>query len=258
MNTLWCSGLAVGFASVMLLGRVGTAQPPPPHPVVEALDADGDGTLSGDEIKGASESLKSLDKNNDGTIAGDELHPRGGPGGRGRPGAAGQRPAPGGPDERGGPDGPGGRPRPEPGEVLPRFLRDRLELTDDQEKQLTELENDARGRLAKILTSEQKKTLDGIRDGESGRPPLGGRDAVDSPQGRPKKKAAEKPRRPEGASRPEQPKGEQPAQGEARANQVGIQWFATWEGGLRAAEQTGRPILLVSAAPHCSGVPGIW
>ncbi len=38
----------------------------------------------------------------------------------------------------------------------------------------------------------------------------------------------------------------------------GIQWFATWESGLREAERTGRPILLVSAAPHCAGVSGIW
>ena len=38
----------------------------------------------------------------------------------------------------------------------------------------------------------------------------------------------------------------------------GIQWFATWESAKAEAARTGRPILLVSAAPHCAGVSGIW
>lgn len=38
----------------------------------------------------------------------------------------------------------------------------------------------------------------------------------------------------------------------------GIQWYATWESGLREAQRTGRPILLISAAPHCAGVSGMW
>ena len=51
-----------------------------------------------------------------------------------------------------------GRPpgRPEPGTVLPPFVRSRLDLTAEQEKQLTELERDARTKLLKILTDEQK------------------------------------------------------------------------------------------------------
>ncbi|MEO2088976.1 MAG: hypothetical protein ABGY75_05695 [Gemmataceae bacterium] len=39
---------------------------------------------------------------------------------------------------------------------------------------------------------------------------------------------------------------------------VGIQWFTTWESAKAEAARTGRPILLVSAAPHCGGVSGIW
>jgi hypothetical protein len=39
---------------------------------------------------------------------------------------------------------------------------------------------------------------------------------------------------------------------------AGIQWFGTLESGLRVAARSGRPILLVAAAPHCAGVPGIW
>ncbi|MCR9246651.1 MAG: hypothetical protein NXI31_16585 [bacterium] len=37
-----------------------------------------------------------------------------------------------------------------------------------------------------------------------------------------------------------------------------IAWHGTWAGGLAAAKATGRPILLVSAAPHCGLVPGMW
>ena len=37
-----------------------------------------------------------------------------------------------------------------------------------------------------------------------------------------------------------------------------IAWFGTWDGALAAAEKTRRPILLVSAAPHCHHVPGVW
>ena len=42
------------------------------------------------------------------------------------------------------------------------------------------------------------------------------------------------------------------------AEGAGIPWFATWESGLREAQRTGKPILLVAAAPHCAGVSGIW
>lgn len=37
-----------------------------------------------------------------------------------------------------------------------------------------------------------------------------------------------------------------------------IAWFGTWKQGLAEAKRSGRPILLVSAAPHCRNVPGIW
>jgi hypothetical protein len=53
---------------------------------------------------------------------------------------------------------------------------------------------------------------------------------------------------------PDRPEYEALLQGSAG----GIQWFATLESGLRVARQGGRPILLVAAAPHCAGVPGIW
>ena len=37
-----------------------------------------------------------------------------------------------------------------------------------------------------------------------------------------------------------------------------IQWYATLDRGLAEAKRTGRPILLVSGAPHCAGVSGMW
>lgn len=37
-----------------------------------------------------------------------------------------------------------------------------------------------------------------------------------------------------------------------------IAWFGTWDRGLAEAKRTGRPILLISAAPHCHTVSGIW
>lgn len=42
------------------------------------------------------------------------------------------------------------------------------------------------------------------------------------------------------------------------AEGVQIQWFATLERGLAEAKRTGKPILFVSAAPHCAGVSGMW
>ena len=111
------------------------------------------------------------------------------------------------------------------GRVLPPFFRESLELTKDQEKAVNDLEKDVRAKLLKILTPEQVdrlKELKGPKDG-----PTKG-----------KEKAA-----PVGQSLP-------PANG--------IQWFATWKAGLAEAQQTGKPILLVSAAPHCAGVSGIW
>lgn len=41
-------------------------------------------------------------------------------------------------------------------------------------------------------------------------------------------------------------------------DQSGIAWFGRWEDARAEAQRTGRPILLMSAAPRCSGVPGMW
>lgn len=40
--------------------------------------------------------------------------------------------------------------------------------------------------------------------------------------------------------------------------EAGIAWFGTWESALAEAKRTNRPILFMSAAPQCQGVPGVW
>jgi len=37
-----------------------------------------------------------------------------------------------------------------------------------------------------------------------------------------------------------------------------IAWYGTLKSGLAEATRSQRPILLVSGAPHCHGVSGIW
>jgi hypothetical protein len=49
--------------------------------------------------------------------------------------------------------------------------------------------------------------------------------------------------------------------GNAPANKTigpGIAWYGVLQDGLDEAKKTGRPILFVTAAPQCSGVPGMW
>jgi len=37
-----------------------------------------------------------------------------------------------------------------------------------------------------------------------------------------------------------------------------IAWIGTWQAAKAEAERTGKPILLLSAAPQCRGIPGVW
>jgi outer membrane protein assembly factor BamB len=91
----------------------------------------------------------------------------GGPGGAGGPGGG-----------RGGIGGPGSRgPGGEPGQILPEPVKDRLKLTDEQKKQIEDLQKDADGQLDKLLTDDQKRQLKDMRDnpGRGGAGGFGGR-----------------------------------------------------------------------------------
>ena len=80
------------------------------------------------------------------------------------------------------PDGPGGGPRPPAGfHMLPRFIMEKLQLTEDQAQQVAALEKETKAKLDKILTPEQQKILNEMRpprrppqDGPDGGGPGGG------------------------------------------------------------------------------------
>ena len=38
----------------------------------------------------------------------------------------------------------------------------------------------------------------------------------------------------------------------------GIAWYGVLTEGLAEAKRTGKPILLITSAPQCGGVPGMW
>jgi len=82
-----------------------------------------------------------------------------------------------GPPGFGPPGGGPGRfgPPPRPGQLLPGFLQERLNLSAEQKKQVTELQKDVDARLGKILTEEQRNQLKGMRQrGPGGFGPPGG------------------------------------------------------------------------------------
>ena len=158
-----------------------------------SFDADGDGKLAKSEV--TDPRLVSLfdraDADKDGTVTKDELTALftreasarfGGPG-EGPPGRPGGRS--GGPPRDGNPPdaGPTGESRdgfapppgpPRPGEVLPRFLQDELQLTSRQRDQLEKLQSDVDERLAKILTEKQFAQLAEMRQRGPGRRPADG------------------------------------------------------------------------------------
>jgi len=72
-------------------------------------------------------------------------------------------------------------PPPQVGTVIPPFVRDKLKLTNDQERQLATLEINMQGKLAKILTEAQmKKFEEALQEG----PPKGGKEKKGPPQGK--------------------------------------------------------------------------
>jgi hypothetical protein len=59
---------------------------------------------------------------------------------------------------------PGAPEPPKPGQVLPTFVQERLNLSAEQKKQLEEVQKEVDARLDKILTAEQKKQLAEVRN----------------------------------------------------------------------------------------------
>jgi EF hand len=126
----------------------------------ERADADMNGTVTEDELKALAQR--------------EQAEQGGGPPGFG----------PGGPPPGRGRGGPMmGMPR--PGEILPQFLRQRLNLSANQQKQLTALQHKVDDELAKILTTAQKKQLVEMRNRGPGGfgPPGGPRDGGPPPSG---------------------------------------------------------------------------
>jgi Spy/CpxP family protein refolding chaperone len=191
-------------AGCLALAAAATAQPPGGRPpdqgkarpkdgdgksLVErmmAFDKNKDGKLTRDEITDPRllRLFDQADTNKDGVVTREELEAF----------AAKQAAQGGGRDGPGGPGGPGGRGRggrggfgglPQPGQVLPPFLQDMLRLSDAQKKQVDELQKDVDGKLAKILTDEQKKQLQEMRQGfgRGGRGGPGGRGPGGPPGG---------------------------------------------------------------------------
>jgi Spy/CpxP family protein refolding chaperone len=60
---------------------------------------------------------------------------------------------------------------PQPGQILPAMVQERLSLSADQKSQLQELQKEVDAKMSKILTSDQQKQLKDIQTdvGASGR-----------------------------------------------------------------------------------------
>src|SRR5207247_382854 len=69
----------------------------------------------------------------------------------------------------------------QPGEILPAFLQDNLRVSDQQKKQIAELQKDVDGKIERILTEEQRTQLKRFKEAGFGGP--GGR--AGGPSGRP-------------------------------------------------------------------------
>jgi hypothetical protein len=73
-------------------------------------------------------------------------------------------------------------PPPEPGTLIPPFVRDKLKLSADQQRRVIALELTMRGKLAKVLTDAQMKTFeDTLKEGP---PPKDGNDKKGPPKGK--------------------------------------------------------------------------
>ncbi len=75
------------------------------------------------------------------------------------PGGVGPGRGPGGPGGPGGRGGRGGFGGPQAGQIIPGFMQDRLNLTDDQRQKLQALQKEVDAKLDTILSTEQRQQL---------------------------------------------------------------------------------------------------
>jgi hypothetical protein len=149
------------------------------HRLFDLADTNKDGVVTREELIALAAKLEA------------EIGP-GGPGGKGPKGKGGfddpdkkgpkgkggfddfdKKKGPGGVDD---PDrkGPKGKGPPRPGQILPIFVQDQLNLSDDQRKQLDTLQKEVDTRLGKILTDDQRAQLKEMQErgpGGKGPPP---------------------------------------------------------------------------------------
>jgi Spy/CpxP family protein refolding chaperone len=93
-----------------------------------------------------------------------------------------------------------------PVHVFPPDVRDSLHLTEEQEKQIDDLEREIRGRIDKILTAQQRRILSEARPRRGPGGPGGPGGPPDGPGGRPGRGG----QRPGGPDRPGGPGGPPP------------------------------------------------
>ena len=63
---------------------------------------------------------------------------------------------------------------------------------------------------------------------------------------------------PPGRTGPPKPEGPVVGSGQTAKERTAIAWYGTWKGALAEAQRSGRPILLLAAAPQCHGISGVW
>jgi Ca2+-binding EF-hand superfamily protein len=172
-------------------------------PVLVALDADKDGTISKSEIENASTALLTLDKNGDGELSTEEMRPdfagmRGGPFGRGSP--EGERPE--------GERGPGGFGSGDPAAFMARMFTER-DANNDGKLSKDELPEQMAERMDRIDTdgdgsvSREELETSMARMRERGRPD-GGRPEGGRPDGEGRGEGGGQP----GGDRPKRPEAE--------------------------------------------------
>lgn len=162
------------------------------------------------------------------------------------------------------------------GKLFPRDVAESLELSEEQRGKIADLEAEIKGKLEKILTPEQMRKLETMRprgqgkgDGEQGgkgdkqgdKGGKGGKDGMkkgDKKGDKGGEKGDKKGDKGDKKGGDEKGRQERPPTDDTASNGEAVQWFATLERGLAEAKRTGKPILFLTAAPHCGGVSGIW